>query len=250
MSNPYDPNNPYGQSGGNEGSSGGYGQSNPYGGPIPSGGGGGYGDPYGQSNPYGNEMPKKTDAVSIIGFVLSLTCCLSLIGAILGFVGLSRTKGGRRKGRWAAISAAIIGVIGTLVGAALVAVFVIFAQSVIDVEEAKVGECASVSSDDGNSVLLREKDCSEDHDAEIVWVGDVGDVKSLDVAPTNPDDFTDSGASFLICTNLMDPADLEAIGDDVEYQYVTTDENPSDSDAALCYAERDNGDEFTEKRLP
>ena len=104
MSNPYDPNassNPYGA---------------PQGGGFGQGGDGGYGNPYGQSNPYGNEPPKKTDPVSIIGFVLSLTCCLSIVGAIMGFVGLGRTKGGKRKGRWAAIAASVIGILGSYVG--------------------------------------------------------------------------------------------------------------------------------------
>ncbi len=239
MSNPYDPHNP------NQGE-----QPSPYGAPIPSGGGGGYGNPYGQ-NPYGgNELPKKTDAVSITGFVLSLTCCLSLVGAILGFVGLKRTKGGRRKGRWAAVAATIIGILGTIAGGALIAVFVIFAGSVISVDDAEVGQRANISSDDNDSVLLRDKDCADDHDAEIVYVGTFGDVETLDVAPTNPDDFTDAGSSLLICTALMDPADLEAIGEDVDYQYVTEDSDPATDDAVLCYAERSDGEKFTSKQLP
>ena len=247
MSNPYDPNagnNPYEPNASN----------NPYGSPVPGGygqgggQGGGYGDPYGQQpNPYG-EGPKKTDAVSIVGFVLSLTCCLSIVGAILGFVGLSRTKGGKRKGRWAAVSATIIGILGTLAAAGIIVALVFFANSVVDVDEAKVGECADVSSDSGDTVLLTEQDCDDKHDAEITWVGKVSDVENLDVAPSNPDDFTDAGASFLICTALMDQADVTTLGDDVEYQYVTQDTSPKSSDAALCYAEKKSGS-FTEKQL-
>lgn len=241
MSNPYDPNagnNPYGSP---DQGAGGYGQG--------GGQGGGYGAPYGQpANPYG-DGPVKTDAVSIVGFILSLTCCLSIVGAILGFVGLGRTKGGKRKGRWAAISAAIIGVLGTIILGVGGAFIFIFANSVISVEDAQVGDCANVSSDDSDSVLLTDKDCADDHDAEISWVGSVSDVENLDVAPTNPDDFTDAGASFLICTALMDEADVTALGDDVDYQYVTEDSSPASSDAALCYAERSDGDAFTEHVL-
>ena len=166
----------------------------------------------------------------------------------MGFIGLGRTKGGKRKGRWAAIAATIIGIIGTLVAAGVIVAIVFFANSVVKVDEAKVGDCANVSSDDSDSVLLTDKDCGDDHDAEITWVGKVSDVESLDVAPTNPDDFTDAGASLLICTALMDEADVTALGDDVEYQYVTEDNDPKPSDAALCYAEKKNG-KFTEKVL-
>ncbi len=239
MSNPYDPNNP------NQGE-----QPSQYGAPIPSGGGGGYGNPYGQSPYGGNEMPKKTDAVSITGFVLSLTCCLSIVGAILGFVGLSRTKGGKRKGRWAAVSATIIGILGTIAGGALIAVFVIFAGSVISVDEAEAGQCANITSDDDDSVLLRDKDCGDDHDAEIVYVGTYDEVENSQFVPSDPDDLTDAGISFGVCTELMDPADVEALGSDVEYQFVTEDSTPSGDEPFFCYVERSNGDKFTSKQLP
>ncbi len=48
------------------------------------------------------------------GFVLSLTCCLSLVGAIFGLVGLRRTRqpDGHR-GRWAAVTAIVVGFVLT-----------------------------------------------------------------------------------------------------------------------------------------
>lgn len=225
MSNPYDPYNP------NQG-------QQPYG-----------NNPYGQPNPYGGQ-PAKTDAVSITGFIFSLTCCLSIVGAILGFIGLGRTKNGKRKGRWAAISASIIGVLGTLIMAGGIVFVVIYAKSVVNVDEAKVGQCINVDESD-DSVLLREAKCDEKHDAEITWTGDFNDIKGLDVAPSNPDDFTDAGASALICTALMDPADVTALGTDVRYQLVNEDQDPSDNDKALCYvAPKDKDDRFSSKQLP
>ena len=236
MSNPYDPNNPN--------------QGQPYGAPIPSGGGGGYGDPYGQPNPYGGELPKKTDAVSIIGFILSLTFCLSLIGFILGLVGLSRTKGGKRKGRWAALSATIIGLLATLVGGALVAVLVVFANSVIAIDEAEVGQCLDVSSESNDSVVITEQSCDGNHDGEIVWVGTADDVQTSEFVPTDPDDLTDAGVSFAICSTLAEPADIEALGDSVEFQLVNEDATPTGDEAALCYATRLDGEPFSSKQLP
>lgn len=232
MSNPYDPNasnNPYGQ-------------------------GGGYGAPYGQTpygqTPYGQEAPKKTDAVSIVGFILSLTFCLSLIGFILGLVGLGRTKGGKRKGRWAAIAATIIGLLATIVGGVLIAVLVVFANSVISIDEAEVGQCLDVSSEDSESVVITDQDCSGDHDGEITWVGTYGDVESSDFVPTNPDDLTDAGISLAVCTSLMEQGDVDALGDGVEYQLVNEDSSPTADEAALCYATRTDGEPFTEKQLP
>ncbi len=231
------------------------GQSQPYGGPIPSGGG--YGSPHGGGpggpggpGGYGGDLPKKTDAVSITGFVLSLTCCLSVVGFVLGLIGLKRTKGNQRKGRWAAISATVIGILGTLAAVGIGAAIFIFANSVISVDEAKVGQCANVGSEDSNSVVLTDKDCGDDHDAEITYTGAFADVEGLEVAPSNPDDFTDEGSSLLICTALMDPADVETLGDAVDYQYVTSSDDPSGDDPVLCYAERSDGEKFTSKQLP
>ncbi len=248
MSNPYDPNasnNPYGspeQSGG----AGGYGQ-----GGSPYGQGGGYGGtPYGQPNPYGNEAPKKTDAVSIVGFILSLTFCLSLIGFILGLVGLGRTKGGKRKGRWAAISATIIGLLATIAGGALIAVLVVFANSVIAVDDAEVGQCLDVSSEDDTSVVITDQSCDGDHDGEITWVGTFADIESSDFVPTNPDDLTDAGISYAVCASLMEEADVAALGEDVEYHLVNEDAAESPGRPALCYATTADGEPFTEKQLP
>ncbi|WP_148614368.1 DUF4190 domain-containing protein [Nocardioides rubriscoriae] len=244
MSNPYDPNA----------------ANNPYGAPDPSAGagaygqgGGGYGTPYGQAgptDPYGNQAPKKTDPVSIIGFILSLTFCLSLIGFILGLVGLSRTKQGKRKGRWAAISATIIGLLATIIGGVLIAVLVIFANSVISIDEAKVGQCLDVSSETNDSVTITDQSCDGDHDGEITWVGTFDDLESSQFVPSNPDDLTDAGVSYALCTSLMDPADVDALGEDVEYQLVNADSSPTSGEAALCYATRQDGKPFTEKQLP
>ncbi|KAA1418680.1 DUF4190 domain-containing protein [Nocardioides humilatus] len=146
--------------------------SNPYG-----------NDPYGQqpANPYGAggapggsfEQPK-TDGVSIAALVTSLICCAP-VGVILGFVGISRTKNGQRKGRGLAITGLVVGLIGTLVwvGIGIAAIAgVAWFDSLVLPDEAKVGQCIDVTEDDGD-VLMYEKECSEKHDAEIVAVAKV-----------------------------------------------------------------------------
>lgn len=242
MSNPYDPNN-------NQGTPGDPPPPPPYGAPIPSQGGGGGAyppSPYGSSSPYG-DAPKKTDAVSITGFVLSLTCCLSIVGAILGFVGLGRTKNNQRKGRWAAISASIIGVVGTLVFAGGIIFFVVVAKSAISIDDAKVGQCMNITTSD-DSLLLREKECTESHDAEIVYVGDKSDITDLgeSFVPDDINDLSDSAIATTICTTLLGEEDAATIGDDVEYGIASEDPNDvSPNEPFICYAEPSDGSKIS-----
>ena len=266
MSNPYDPpNDPFGNPEGSDPAN--QPPPPPYGAPDAGGaqvppppyGQAPYGqEPYGQAPygqaPFASEPPKGTDPVSIIGFILSLTCCLSIVGAIMGAIGLKRTKQGRRRGRWAAISALIIGILGTLAFAGIIVALTFFANTVIPVDGAEVGQCANVTSQDRDSVLLLDADCAEPHDAEIVYTGTYDQVESSRFVPSNPDDLTDAGISFGICTELMisndQGADLAALGDDVVYQFVTQTGNPDSDEPFYCYAERSDGVKFPDKRLP
>ncbi|WP_232676456.1 DUF4190 domain-containing protein [Nocardioides sp. R-C-SC26] len=246
MSNPYDPPNPPSDGQPPYGTPpGGY-TNNP--GPYPPAGGGfpppgdGGVPPYG-SNPYGApQQPAGNDAVSITGFVLSLTCCLSVVGLILGIIGLKRTKNNQRKGRWAAIAAIPIGIVGTLalVGAIIFGVFI--ANNVITPDSAEVGQCADISSEDKDSISLFKKDCEGNHDVEIVYVGKYSEVEESQFMPSNPDDLTDAGISYGICTGLMDQADVAKLdAEDVEYGFVTDGEDPDGDDVFFCYVEKSGG---------
>src|SRR5690606_34226454 len=103
-------------------------------------------------------------------FVLSFTCCLSLIGVILGFVGLSRTKNDQRKGRWAAVASIPFGIIGTLILVGGIVGIVWSANNTITPSNAEVGQCMNIDDGDDNTVMLQKKDCSEDHDGQIYAV--------------------------------------------------------------------------------
>lgn len=174
MSDPYG-NNPYGQNPGGQTPGG---QPNPYGAPAGGGygapgGGGGYGPPQGGFPGGSGGLPPKTDGLSIAALVLSLACCPP-VGVILGFVGLSRTKGGKRKGRGLAIAAVIIGIITSIIAAAAIVGLVILADQVVTPRNAEVGQCVNVENEDG-SIFLYKKDCTESHDAEIVGIAEVDD---------------------------------------------------------------------------
>jgi hypothetical protein len=214
---------PYGQNPGG-------GQNNPYGQPPQPNpyGGGGYGPPPG-GFPGGpsNEQPK-TDGVSIAALIVSFLCCLAPIGVILGFVGLSRTKGGQRKGRGLAIAGIVVGIIVSLASAGIGAAVFIFADSIVTPGNAEVGQCVNVDEEDG-SVFLYKKDCTEEHDAEIVGIAEVTD--------ENRDAIADGMASY--CATAISPEDLTELG-----EYVTdieaVIEDPSDvsvGDTLVCYVE-------------
>ena len=244
MSNPYDPN--AGQPG-QPGQPGPYPTGGPAGGPAGGGGygaqGGGFGSGSYPANPYGDggEQPKGTDTVSIIGFILSLTCCLSIVGAIMGFIGLGRTKGGKKKGRWAAISAIIIGILGTLAAAGIIVAVVFVAGTVVTVDNAKAGQCVDVEGPD-TELQLTKKECSESHDAEIVATGKAGDIQDADLEGT-----------FIpldVCRQLAAEGDFEKVigySEELKLSVIAEDpDNVSDSDSVVCYAERVDGKKLTE----
>lgn len=199
------------------------------------------GMPYGTPVP-GGEAPKGTDAVSIVGFVLSLTCCLSFVGVILGFVGLSRTKGGKRKARWAAISAVAVGIpltIATIVAGVFLGIYV---SSIVSVDEAAAGICVDINDDDENGVVLIEKDCDESHDGEIIYAGDAGD----DAATLESDE------AVSVCVARIDQAAAATVTSG-DYEVNALLEDPDDvgaGDRFVCYVEPVDGDKISEPILP
>jgi hypothetical protein len=213
VSNPYG-NDPYGQQPPNP--SGGAGDGGAY--PPPPGGG-------------GFEQPPKTDGVSIASLVLSLLCCAP-VGLILGFVGIRRTKGGQRKGRGLAITGVVLGLLGLLVwvGLGIASIAGIgFLSSIVTPDEAKVGQCVNIDSDDDSSVLLREADCDKKHDGEIVAV--------VKVTDDNLEDVKSQMVGY--CIQAISDEDSGKLADYVNDIKAVT-ENPDDvevDDHLVCYVE-------------
>lgn len=253
MSNPYDPNQPPADP--NEPPTGAtpppYGEqpaapapppygATPYGQPADQGAPPYGGPPFGAPVP-GGEMPKGTDPVSIVGFVLSLTCCLSFVGVILGFVGLSRTKGGKRKARWAAVSAVAIGIpltIATIVGGVFLGIYV---SSIVSVDEARSGMCVDINDDD-EGVVLFEKECNEAHDGEIIFAGDAGD---------DADTLESSDATSVCVARIDQESSSIVLSGDYELNALLEDPDDVDEgDRFVCYIEPSDGDKVSEKILP
>ena len=213
--------------------------SNPYGQPNPYGGGGGAGGGYGppQGGGFG-QTPPKTDGVSVASLVLSLLCCTSLIGLILGFVGLRRTKGGQRKGRGFAIAGIVLGLLGVIAGIVGGIFLFVFADSLVTPENAKVGQCIDVAEEDDN-VILRKKDCTEEHDGEIVGIAKV--------TSDNLEEVESSMAGY--CTEAIDSDDLAKLTDYLDdIDAVTEDpKNVEVGDHLVCYV--NSGDKLSEPLL-
>lgn len=213
VSNPYG-GNPYGNPG----------DQNPYGGP-----------PYGGGAPqpgYGAPQPVKTDGVSIAALISGIVCCAP-VGIVLGFMGLSRTKGGQRKGRGLAITGLILGFLGLIVWV-LAAIGVVggvsFLSSIVEPGDAKVGQCVNLDNDDDtNSVLMREADCTGDHDAEIVGVAEVNS--------DNIDQIKEQMTGY--CPQVIDDADFAKLSDYIDDIHAVI-EDPNDvntGDHLVCYVE-------------
>ena len=206
VSNPYDP---YGQQ-----------PPNPY--------GGGGGQSFDARGVGGFDQPK-TDGVSIAALVTGILCC-GIIPLILGIIGLSRTKGGKRKGRGFAIAGLVLGILGTLAGVAAAVFLVVFAQSVVDPEDAEVGQCINVDDDDSDSVVLYKKDCTEDHDGEIVAVVKIDD--------SNIDQVSEAMVGY--CFQAISQEDQAKLQDYDVTDFEAVTEHPDDpevGDHLVCYIE-------------
>ena len=198
--------------------------------------------PYGGS-PYGAPAAAGpgVDPVSVTGFVLSLLCCTSVVGLILGIIGMSRTKNGVRGGRWAAVSAIAIGAAGTLAFVGIVGFLTWFGASTVFVDSADVGQCVNVDELSGNDATLFKKDCDEPHEAEIA-VAD--DFTSEDVDRFTP------GLPEAVCTDHLSEEYAAAFvsGDgnvyDIGLVFESTEPEPGDS--FICYLELKSGDELEE----
>lgn len=189
--------------------------------------------PYGGHQPYGGSAPvPPTDGVSIAAFVCALTCCAGPVGVGLGIAGIIRTKDGRRRGRWAAITGIVVGVLGTL---AIIAGFVgvvVVGTNIVYEDGAEVGQCVNTGFLGTETDDLWEAECSEEHDAEIV---------AVQVATAELEADYDAGVPIEeICAPFVDES-YEQLVDDPRYRmdFATDsfDDEVSDGDWLVCFLE-------------
>lgn len=152
--------------------------SNPYGGEYP---------PYQPApNPYDNSAYGSArtpfDGVSLAALICSVTCCAAPVGIALGIAGLVRTGGGRRTGRWAAVTGLALGTVLTLAMAGFLVFAIVLGSHSVQEDEARAGQCVDVNSLD----IVEKADCDEPHDGEIIWAGRFTDelVRSFETSST------------------------------------------------------------------
>jgi len=220
VSDPYG-NNPYGQN-----------QPNPYG-----AGGGAYGAPGGG---YQSE-PVKTDGVSVASFVLSLLCCTGLVGLILGFVGLSRTKGGKRKGRGFAIAGILLGLVSVVATIALVVAAAsgslagLFGTPVNDLKDGQCITADGLGSDDGGVSGIEVVDCDTDHDGQVIATKKLSSKEAADYDFGNQEDIVEN------CTPML------ALDPKYNLIALTQEEEPSSGDLVVCVVSLKDGGKLDQK---
>lgn len=198
------------------------------------------GNPYGGYQPYGAGAPlPRTDGISIAAFVCALTCCAGPVGVGLGIAGIVRTKGGRRRGRWAAVTGLVVGSIATLAMIAVFVAFVVAISNTVYEEDAEVGQCVNTGFLGMESDDLWDASCAEEHDAEVVAVREVtADIESS----------YDRGASAKeLCTPLVSDEYAAVLADPdyrLDYASDALDEQISEGDWLVCYLERVDGEQI------
>lgn len=212
--------------------------SNPYGGGYSSYEPPNEPTPYASPNPYGAPN-RSTDGISIAALVCSLTCCAAPVGIGLGIAGLVRTSGGKRGGRWAAVTGVAVGAIGLVaIAAALVGLFWLGSNVVFE-DEARVGQCVDVGESLGSTDLW-QAECDEAHDAEVIAVGDFdSDLirlhDALSTAEFCAEVATETSSSDLARSSTYDVGiSTDSLDED----------DPGSGDAFVCFVERADGEKL------
>ncbi|GEL96352.1 DUF4190 domain-containing protein [Cellulomonas composti] len=134
--------------------------------------------PYGAvpaPGPYGYPGPLKYDGFAIAGFILSLVGGV-LLAVIFGIMGITRTRGGRAKGRGLAIAAVAIGTLWFVAG---IVVAVVVAVTTEPTSSYTVGDCVQLSVDgdaqldDGAAPSLPMVACEVPHNGEVYAARDL-----------------------------------------------------------------------------
>ncbi len=194
----------------------------------------------------GNDAKRGTNGTSIAAFVLNLTPCgLVIPGWICAIVGLRQIKRDRTKGRWAAITSLVLGAVWALAIGGLAVGGVWLFNNIITPDNAEAGMCVDIEHD-GDTISMFKKDCGDDHDGQIVYVGSYGDAKTqVDPGQLDGASGEDQIAEEL-CRQLA--TDGDSLGDEFTWGLASEDpDNPGDGDNFVCYVEPSNGDKLTGK---
>jgi hypothetical protein len=181
----------------------------------------------------GNDPARSYSGLAIAAFLLSLTCVLGIPAIVCGLLGLRQTRRGGAKGRWMAVTGLVLGALGTLAVAAAVAGFVWFTGTVVTPDSAEAGVCVN-SDEDDDAVVLVERECASEHDAQIYAVHSL----QASEVTTEPD-------PVRICTVELGTDATRAMNDGLSVYSVSEDDDPEPGDRILCLLENADGEKLS-----
>jgi hypothetical protein len=172
------------------------------------------------------------DGISVAALVCALTCCAAPVAVGLGFAGLVRTSGGRRRGLWAAVTGLVLGVIGCVLGVVVLVGGGIALLSTASESDAVPGDCLDVTrAFDGTDLWW--SDCYGPHDAEVLAAGRLGSDAAMMATHMGDDAW---------CREAIGPDLADLVREKDLVLGLTTDsydpDAPEEGDAWFCWAER------------
>jgi hypothetical protein len=268
MTNPQDPQQPYGDSPQDPGN-----PQNPYGEPPtpqppavqppavqppavqpPPYGQPQYGQPqYGQPQaPYGQPgqpfpaapmTPQPSKGMAITSLVLSFIGCTVIAGIVsivLAVVVLRKSKDGQDHGKGFAIAGLIISILSILLVVALVVLGVVAGSTTKNVNDLTTGDCININGLKGDEETfdsLEAAECAKEHDAEVL--------ATVKLTSDQASVYPETGGSDLCNTAL--PIEERPTSDNLEFLFLTDLEKPKSGDTVACLVRSADGSKLTGK---
>jgi hypothetical protein len=195
----------------------------------------------GQPFPGAPATDQPSKGMAIASLLLSLIGCTVIAGIasiVLAVVVLRRSKDGRDHGKGFAIAGLILSILSILVVVALVVFGVVVGSSLKDVNDVKTGDCVNINGfKDDEFTSLETVKCAEKHDAEVL--------ATVKLSATQTSGYDVARGSDL-CNEALPEADRPT-GDNYELLFLTDLEKPKTGDTLACLVRAADGTKLTGK---
>ena len=195
----------------------------------------------GQPYPGGaaNQQPSK--GMAIASLLLSLIGCTIIAGIasiVLAVMVLRKGKDGRDHGKGFAIAGLIISTLSILAVVGLIAFGVVLGSSLKDVNDLKTGDCVNINGFENEEFdSLEIKECSEPHDAEVL--------ATVELTADQASAYDETGGSDLC--NAALPTEELADAENLELLFLTDLAEPKTGDTLACLVRNADGSKLTGK---
>jgi hypothetical protein len=196
-------------------------------------------------------QPKRLDGLAVAALCCGLAAFVPLVGVlavVFGVVALGRLRSGHQRGRGLAIAGIVLGALGTLAWAAVIAFAVVAGEpetqatpsaaatgrSQVFVDKLKAGDCFSGGRKDQID-LVTAIPCSSPHESQVVAVIELSD-------GPYPGEAKVTAESEKGCTDKADPLLTDSAYSDLEPSYIYPDADTWRGDrSVLCLVEAPSG---------